>query len=62
MDGERFLRRSELINEMEEYCMNNKINSFSVFLKHCKNNNEEWFKELLISKQVFNYMKKFLKR
>lgn len=62
MDGERFLRRSELINEMEEYCMNNKIYSFSVFLKHCENNNEEWFKELVMSKQVLNYMKKFLKR
>ncbi len=62
MDGERFLRRNNLINEMKEYCMNNKIYSFSVFLKHCENNNEEWFKELVISKQVLNYMKKFLKR
>lgn len=53
MNGEEYLRRSELIKEMKQLCIDNKIFSFADFCIYCKNNNEEWHKELL---QVCKYL------
>ena len=41
MDGERYLRRSELIQEMKEFCKENKIHNFAVFCRYCRENNQE---------------------
>ena len=61
MDGERYLRRSELIQEMKEFCKENKIHNFAVFCRYCRENNQEWFRELVTGTQVCKYMSKYLR-
>lgn len=61
MDVEKYLRRSELIQEMKRFCKEKKIYNFAVFCEYCRNNNQEWFEELVTGTQVFKYMRKYLK-
>lgn len=61
MDGERYLKRSALIEEMKQFCKDNKIYNFAVFTDYCRKNNQEWFKELVSETQVCKYMSKYLK-
>jgi hypothetical protein len=58
---ERFIRRSELIQEMKQFCKENKIYNYADFMFYCQDNNKEWFKELITGTQVCKYMMKYLK-
>lgn len=60
MDIERYARRSKLIQEMKQFCRDNKISNYSVFVDYCRSNNKEWFEELVTGTQVCKYMSKFL--
>lgn len=60
MDIERYKRRSDLIQEMKQFCKDNKISNYSDFVDYCRNNNAEWFEELITGTQVCKYMSKFL--
>lgn len=61
MDGERYLKRSEIIQEMKKFCKENRIYNFSVFCEYCRKNNQEWFRELVMGTQVCKYMIKYLR-
>lgn len=61
MDGEKYIRRSKLIQEMKVFCKENGIHNFAVFCGYCKDNNPEWFKELVTGTQIFKYMSKYLR-
>lgn len=61
MDPERYLRRSKIIEEMKQFCIENRITEFAAFMDYCGNNNEAWFRELVTGTQVSRYMIKFLR-
>ena len=61
MDPERYLRRSKIIEEMKQFCIENRITEFATFMDYCSDNNEAWFRELVTGTQVCGYMSKFLK-
>lgn len=61
MDPERYLRRSKIIEEMKQFCIENQITEFAAFMDYCGANNEAWFRELVTGTQVSRYMIKFLK-
>ena len=60
MDLERYLRRSKIIEEMKQFCIENRITEFAAFMDYCADNNEAWFRELVTGTQVSKYMSKFL--
>lgn len=60
MDVERYIRRSEVICQMKQFCIENKINNFAIFVDYCRKNNQEWFEEIITGTQVCKYMSKFL--
>ena len=61
MDLERYLRRSKIIEEMKQFCIENRITEFADFMDYCGDNNEAWFRELVTGTQVSRYMIKFLR-
>lgn len=56
-----YYKRSNLIQEMKQFCKSNNIKYFCDFCDYCGKNNVEWYNELCNSKQVINYMSKYLK-
>lgn len=61
MDGERYLKRSALIEQMKQFCIDNQIYNFAFFCEYCRENNQEWYKELVTGTQICKYMSKYLK-
>ena len=61
MDPERYLRRSKIIEEMKQFCIENQITEFAAFMDYCGANNEAWFRELVTGTQVSSYMVKYLR-